>query len=150
MDLSALGSALLRGRDTARAMSQENVEVVRGTFDAFRDRDLDAFLSYMDPDVEFRSLVLEIEGVYHGHDGARRWWESLLAVFPDWRPSVEDARDLGDRVLAQVRAEGRGTGSGIALERDIWLVAQARDGRLKSWAFFRTEEEALQAVGLRE
>ena len=50
--------------------------------------------------------------------------------------------------MAQVRAEGRGTGSGIALERDIWLVAQLRDGRLKSWAFFRTEEEALQAVGL--
>jgi ketosteroid isomerase-like protein len=126
-------------------MSQDAVEVVRGTFDAFRDRDLDAFLSHLDPDVEFRSLVLEIEGAYHGHDGARRWWEDLLAVFPDWTPSVEDARDLGDRLLVRVRAEGRGTGSGIAEERDIWQLAEVRDGRLRSWTFFRTEEEALEA-----
>ena len=131
-------------------MSQANVEVVRGTFDAFRDRDLEAFLSYMDPDVEFRSLVLEIEGTYHGHDGVRSWWESVLSVFPNWSPRIEAARNLGDRVLVRVRAEGRGTGSGIAEERDIWELAEVRDGRLRSWAFFRTEEEALEAAGLRE
>ena len=89
-------------------MSRENVEVVRGTFDAFQARDLDAFLSYMDPEVEYRSLVLEVEGVYCGHEGIRSWWESVLAVFPDWSPKIEDARDLGDRVLVRVRAEGRG------------------------------------------
>ena len=54
-------------------MSQENVEVVRGTYDAFQARDLRAFLSYMDPEVEYRSLVLEGEGVYHGHEGIRSW-----------------------------------------------------------------------------
>jgi hypothetical protein len=59
------------------AMSQEDVRVVRGTYDAFQSRDLHAFLSYMDPEVEFRSLVLEVEGVYHGHEGIRAWWENL-------------------------------------------------------------------------
>jgi ketosteroid isomerase-like protein len=131
-------------------MSQENVEVVRGTYDAFQARDLRAFLSYMDPEVEYRSLVLEVEGVYHGHEGIRSWWESVLAVFPDWSPKIEDARDLGDRVLVRVRAEGRGTGSGVAVERDFWQVADLRDGRLRSSAFFRTEREALEAMRLRE
>ena len=131
-------------------MSQENVEVVRGTFDAFQARDLDAFLSYMDPEVEYRSLVLEVEGVYCGHEGIRSWWESVLAVFPDWSPKIEDARDLGDQVLVRVRAEGQGTGSGIAVERHIWQVAEVRDGRMRSSAFFRTEQEALAAAGLRE
>ena len=130
-------------------MSQENVEIVRGTYDAFEARDLPAFLSYMDPEVEYRSLVLEVEGVYHGHEGVRSWWESVLAVFPDWRPKVEEARDLGDRVLVRVRAEGRGTGSGVAQERYIWQVADVRDGRLRSSAFFRTEQEAREAAGLR-
>src|SRR6476469_7484171 len=122
-------------------MSQENVEIVRGTFDAFQARDLDAFLSYMDPEVEYRSLVLEVEGVYQGHDGIRSWWEVVLAVCPAWSPTPGDARDLGDRVLVRVRAEGRGSGSGIAVERHIWQVAEVRDGRLRSSAFFRTEEE---------
>jgi ketosteroid isomerase-like protein len=129
-------------------MSRENVETLRGSYDAFRRRDLEAFLSYMDRDVEFKSLVLEVEGAYHGHDGVRSWWESVLAVFPDWSPTVENAEEVGDRLVVRVRAEGRGTGSGIVSERDIWQVADVRDGRLKSWTFFRTRQEALEAVGL--
>ena len=61
-------------------------------FEAFRRRDLQAFVGYTDPEVEFTSLVLEVEGVYHGHDGVR-WWEAVLAVFPDWSPEVEEASD---------------------------------------------------------
>jgi ketosteroid isomerase-like protein len=130
-------------------MAGENVKALRGSYDAFRRRDLERFLSYMDRDVEFKSLVLEVEGAYHGHDGVRAWWESVLAVFPDWSPTVEDAEEVGDRLVVRVRAEGRGTGSGIVSERDIWQVADVRDGRLKSWAFFRTRQEALEAAGLR-
>jgi ketosteroid isomerase-like protein len=131
-------------------MSQDNVDVVRATFDAFQRRDLDTFLSHMDPEVEYRSLILEVEGVYHGHDGMRAWWDSVLAVFPQWNPEIQDARDLGQQVLSRVRAEGRGTGSGIPLERDIWHLAEIRGGRMTSSAFFRTEREALEAVGLRD
>jgi ketosteroid isomerase-like protein len=131
-------------------MSEENIEVVRGTFDAFQARDLDDFLNHMDPEVEYRSLILEVEGVYHGHDGMRAWWENVLSVFPDWSPRVEEAREVGDRVLSRVRAEGSGTGSGIALDRDIWHLAEVRDGRLTSSAFFRTEQEALEAAGRHE
>ena len=131
-------------------MSQENVDVVRATFDAFQRRDLEAFLNCMDPEVEYRSLILEVEGAYHGHEGMRSWWDSVLAVFPQWNPEIQDARDLGDQVLSRVRAEGRGTGSGIALERDIWHLAEIRDGRMTSSVFFRTEREALEAVGLRD
>jgi ketosteroid isomerase-like protein len=129
-------------------MSQENVEVVRATFEAFRGRDLDAFLSCFDPNVEYRSLVLEVEGSYHGHEGMRSWWDSVLSVFPDWNPQLADTRDLGQHVASRVRAEGHGTGSGISLERDIWHLAEIRDGRMKSSAFFRTEHEALEAAGL--
>jgi ketosteroid isomerase-like protein len=138
--MGQLGSAILGG------MSEQNVDVVRATFDAFQRRDLQAFLNRMDPEVEYRSLVLEVEGAYHGHDGIRSWWESVLSVFPEWSPQVEEARELGNRVVSRVRAEGHGTGSGIALERDIWHVAEVRDGRLSWSAFFRTEEEALDAA----
>jgi ketosteroid isomerase-like protein len=130
-------------------MAQADIDVVRESHEAFRRRDLDAFMTYMDPEVEFRSLVLEIEGLYRGHEGVRSWWENVLAVFPDWSPRIEDAREVGDRVVARVRAEGGGTGSGISLERDIWQVAEVRGGRLRSWAFFRTEQEALESVALR-
>ena len=49
--------------------------------------------------------------------GSASWWDDILAVFPDWQPQVEDAREIGDRVLLRVRAEGAGTGSGIDVDR---------------------------------
>ena len=127
-------------------MAQSDIEVVRGSHEAFRRRDFDAFVDYMDPDIEFSSLVLEVEGTYRGHDGIRSWWNDMLAVFPDWQPQVEDAREVGGRVVLRVRAEGSGTGSGIDVDRDIWQVAEVRDGRLTAWRFFRSEDEALAAA----
>ena len=127
-------------------MAGSDSDVVRGSHEAFRRRDLDAFVEYMDPDIEFSSLVLEVEGTYRGHEGIRSWWNDILAVFPDWQPQVEDAREVGGRVVLRVRAEGAGTGSGIDVDRVIWQVAEVRDGRLTAWKFFRTEEEALAAA----
>ena len=129
-------------------MSQAHIDLLRDSHEAFRRRDLDAFVGYMHPDVEFTSLVLEVEGTYRGHEGVRSWWDNILGVFPDWQPWVEDAREVGDRVVLRIRAEGPGTGSGINVDRDIWEVADVRNGRLRSWKFFRTEREALEAAAL--
>lgn len=127
-------------------MAQSDIDLVRGSHDAFRRRDLDAFVEYMDPEIEFTSLVLEVEGTYRGHDGIRSWWNDILAVFPDWQPEVEEAREVGERVVLRVRAEGAGTGSGIHVDRAIWQVAEVRDGRIRAWRFYRTEDEALAAA----
>ena len=129
-------------------MAQADIDLVRDSHEAFRRRDLEAFLGYMDPDVEFTSLVLEVEGTYRGHEGVRSWWDDILAVFPDWSPQIEDAREIGDRILLRVRAEGEGTGSGIGQTRHFWQVAEVRDGRLTSWKFFRTEQEAAGAAAM--
>ena len=129
-------------------MAQADIDVVCGSHEAFRRRDLDAFVEFMDPDIEFASLVLEVEGTYRGHEGIRSWWDDILAVFPDWQPEVEDAREVADRVVLRVRAEGAGTGSGIDVDRAIWQVAEVRDGRIRSWRFYRTEREALEAAVL--
>jgi ketosteroid isomerase-like protein len=123
-----------------------DIDIVCESHDAFRNRELDRWLGYLHPEVEFTSLVLELEGVHRGHQGAREWWENVVAVFPDWRPRVVDAREVSDRILVQVRVEGTGTGSGIELERDFWQIAEVEDGLLRSWSFFRTEREALEAI----
>ena len=127
-------------------MAQGDIDVVCGSHEAFRRRDFDAFVEYMAPDIEFSSLVLEVEGTYRGHEGLRSWWDDILAVVPDWQPQVEDAREIGERVLLKIRAEGAGTGSGIDLDRVIWQVAEVRDGLIGAWRFYRTEEEALAAA----
>jgi ketosteroid isomerase-like protein len=62
------------------------VELIYRAFDALNRRDLDAYLALTDEDIEFVPRISAIEGesVYRGHDGVRRWWSSLLDVFPDY------------------------------------------------------------------
>ncbi len=42
-------------RDTAWAVSEENVEIVHRVFEAFNARDRTAALSMCDPEIEYRS-----------------------------------------------------------------------------------------------
>jgi ketosteroid isomerase-like protein len=131
-------------------MSQENVELYLGAFDAFNRRDLDALLALMGDDVEVVTRIAAIEGGLHGHDGLRRWWENMFTAFPDLEIEVVDVRDLGDVTLASLRALGRGAGSDLPFEDLLWHAGRWRRGRCVWWRAFETETEALEAVGVRE
>ena len=132
-------------------MSQENVEVAKQALEAFRQDDIDRFLSYIHPEVEWYPRLSELEGTHHhGHDGVRRWWAGSFEAFPDWRPTITEVRDLDDFVLLHAPAVGSGAGSGAGVEQDVWQVAQIEGGRIVWYRACRTEQEALEAVGLRE
>jgi hypothetical protein len=114
-------------------MSQ-NIERTHRAYEALQQHDIGGFLTYVDPEVEWHSLVLEMEGTLHGHDGVRLWWANLLAVFPDWDPVLVEARDLGD----------------FGIDEDFWQAAEMRSGVIVWYGAFRTEADALEAVGLRQ
>jgi hypothetical protein len=52
----------------------------------------------------------------------------------------------GNRGVACVRLAG--TISDVPLEQTVWQAVRMREGKASWWAFFRTEREALAAVGL--
>ena len=131
-------------------MSQENVELYRRAAEAVTDGDLDGFLALMDADVEAAPRLAPMEGGYHGHDGMRRWWESMHDAFPDFRVEVVEVRDLGDVTLAEVRGRGRGAASDTPVEQRSWHVVEWRDRKFVRWRAYETQSEALEAVGLSE
>ena len=133
-------------------MSRENVELVHQAFDAFKRRDLVAFLSLMAPDVEFTPYERALEGLgpYRGHDGVRTWWQESFAAFPDLSAEVYEVRDLGDIAFVRGRLRGQGAGSGASFERTLWQALEWRDRKTIWWRAFESEAEALEAVGLRE
>jgi uncharacterized protein len=135
--------------DTA-AIPQSNHELVRRAYDAFSRGDFEAFAALLDPDVQFESLMLEIEaGSYRGLEGAREYFESVRDVFPDWSVEIRDLRDFGDRMVIESHSLATGQGSGVRTEQRFWQAAAVRDGRIVWWKFFRSEDEALQAVRAR-
>ena len=114
------------------------MELLYRSYDAVNRRDLDGLLALMDDDVEAVSRIAAMEGGLHGHDGMRRWWESWLGAFPDYKIEVDEVRDRGDFVFAALRAPGPRCrqpapvrGHGLARDpvaaRKVHLVARLPD-----------------------
>ena len=130
-------------------MSQENVELVEAAYTALDRRDLDAFLAVIHPEVEFRSLIAEAEGqTYRGHDGVREWWDAVAESLGGLRYALEKAEGFRDRGILRVRIVG--TIEGVEVPQTMWQAWRVREGLICWWDGFRTEAEALDAVGLRE
>ncbi len=133
-------------------MSQENVELVRRSLEAFPRADMEEMLSYMDPEGEFHSAIVGgAEGnVYVGHEGFRRWLADSFESFEDLRNEWTEFRDLGDRVLSIGRVKARGRGSGMELDSPIGFVFTVRRGMVTRAEGFLSRAETLEAAGLRD
>src|SRR3954452_287980 len=133
-------------------MSQENVESIYRSADAFNARDVGAFLAFNDPDVEFILLIAEIEGggPYRGCHAVRSWMETILSVAPDLTMKVEDVRDLGHLTLARCQLRGHGVASDVLVDQTVWVVTEWRNGKAIRSQTLGSEAEALEAAGLSE
>jgi ketosteroid isomerase-like protein len=130
-------------------MSEENVEIVRQAVEAFNARDRDRLLGLMDPEIEFRS-VFERK-TYRGLAEMVQYREDLDATLEEFHS--EDDRFLdagGDRVVYLYRVVGRGTGSGVPVNRENAILWQLRNGKLLKGEVYLDHAQALEAAGLRE
>jgi ketosteroid isomerase-like protein len=123
-----------------------HIELVKAGYEALNSGDLDAFLAIASEDVEFTSMVAEAEGTtFRGHDGMRTWWETVRGAFEDPHWELLGFLDLGERGVCHFRMSG--TLAGVPVEQTMWQATETRDGKAIWWAFFRSEREALVALG---
>jgi ketosteroid isomerase-like protein len=139
-------------RDTGRAMSQENVEIVRRAFDAFARGDLEAVVATLDPAVklEDHDRSLDSPATYQGREGFLQGIALVNEGFEDVRYTPEEFTDTGRRVLVTVRRTGRGTASGVAVDELQFHVFDVENGRIVRVRAFLERKEALEAAGLPE
>ncbi|MGH2963491.1 MAG: nuclear transport factor 2 family protein [Solirubrobacterales bacterium] len=132
-------------------MSEENVEVVRQGYEAWRrTRKLDFDL--LDPDVEWVLHGTPAGDVsYRGWDGVRTWFAGQDDAWSDQWWEVEEVRQIPDgRVLALIigHAVGRDSGVPVSLSMaNIWTIKEGRATRLE---IFLDRKDALEAAGLSE
>jgi len=132
-------------------MSQPNLELARSAVAAFNRRDVPALVEMTMPDFQWVTWTGTVESTVY--DGA----EGLAAYFQDadvWEVLDLDAqefRDLGDnKVLVVGMFHARGGGSGVEVRTPYYSAFFVSEGKLARVLSFRTEDEALAAVGLRE
>ena len=82
-------------------MSQENLEIVRRTMDAYNARDLARYLQDVSESVRFQSRFSAIDSViYTGHADMRRYFANLDEVWSRYEMQLERMVPAGDRVAA--------------------------------------------------
>ncbi len=70
-----------RRRDTAWAMSEENVEVVRRFCERDDQTSLDSLMASLHPDIEWVPVQSDPEySIHRGHDDVRAWFDVLGRV----------------------------------------------------------------------
>ena len=99
-------------RDTARAMSKENVEAFKRGLEAGNRGDVDGLLDELHPEIEWHSALHALMGgqetVFRGHDGVRRMIGDLYETFAEVHIEMSEFRDLGDGLVAIGRTRKRG------------------------------------------
>jgi ketosteroid isomerase-like protein len=141
-------------RDTERAMSQENVEVARRSFEAFNRTFVEGtpdLYETLDPEVEWVPMsALLMRTSYHGHDGVRQWIEEMKRDWTIFEVRPERFVDVGDDrvlVLGSWRAQGRKGEALLDIPQAAWLV-EYRNGKLVRLRTFTDRKEALEAAEL--
>src|SRR5919106_4412408 len=112
-------------------MSQENVDLIRGLYEAAAARDKAKPLAALcDPGIELDVSQagwgdLTGQDVYHGHDGLRTLFKEWYGAWANYEDHLEDLIDAGDKVVSLVTSRGRGRASGVRVELKtpaVWTI----------------------------
>ena len=132
-------------------MSKENVEALRRAFAASADAGTyEPLLSILDEDVVWDPRGTFPGGKEYGHDGVRSFFRQWIGAFEGWRFEVVEYRDCGNAVFVHMHQWGRGKGSGITTEIDLWQVWLFFESKVVRFVQKPSREEALEAAGLSE
>ena len=133
-----------------RSVSQQNVEIVRASFEAFGRGDFNAAFAPYDAAVEWCTATDEPDTrTYTGLAELRAFVAHLADPWTDrfgQAIEFEDFIDCGDWVVAPWSGRLHGHGSGIEIEVSETYAVQVRDGRIVRVDEYRTVEEALATV----
>ena len=144
-------------------MSRENVEIVMSLQ---RSGDED-FAQLMRDDERWQRLAAAAAPLVHedavsirpgipgakahvGLDGFRRLWLDWLAPWAEYRTTVDEAFDCGERVLLLQRSSGRMEGTTREVKLSPGVVWTVRDEKIARFEVYADRTQALKAVGLAE
>jgi uncharacterized protein len=128
-------------------MSQTNLEVVRGGYEAFNRGDFAWMVTQMDPEIVWHDAS-EIPGARRrvGLEEVRAFLESFPRIWEEPRFEPEELHQAGDTVVALVRFTGRGRNSGAEVSRELAHLFEFRGGRAARVVTYFDREQALLAL----
>jgi ketosteroid isomerase-like protein len=131
-------------------MSHEDVEIVRRSFDAWNEGDVQAIRGFYTEDAVIRTPITEFGRTFEGDNPIGRWIAEMRETWAAVHWDVERIFDGGDGVVVSFyRSISTGRRSGVEVVRDLTGVHRIRDGLIAVDEVFLDRDEALEAAGLR-
>jgi len=128
-------------------MSQENVDLVRRSWDASLAEDWPAVLATLHPDAEIRDFDVPDADVHRGHDGFFAWIRRWNEAWDTWTVDDLDIKSVGDHgIVACFRMIATGGHSGLELERRDAIVYRVDGGQIVYLAYYNDQDQALEAA----
>lgn len=131
-------------------MSQENVEIARRAWEAFRVGGFPAVRGLLHSDFEMVRTGIQFteSGTYRGYEAAMESMQDFTGAFDDHVAEPEEFIDAGDMVVVAQRERSRARASSVELLETWYAVCTLREGKLLRLQWFGEREEALRAAGL--
>src|SRR6185295_7827636 len=132
-------------------MSQENVEVVRRSVEAWNQRDLTTLLALWRSDAEMDGSRARgpLKGVYRGHSELEAFWDEFWSTFDDVQLQTYGWAEAGSEVVYSNTSHSRGR-QGIEVIARSTFVSTVESGQITRLRMFQERAEALEAAGLGE
>jgi ketosteroid isomerase-like protein len=135
-------------------MSEQNVEVVRGLFDAVSRGDYDAAARFLHADAEWHNTaVFPGPRTVHGPEAITQFWKDMFRSYGGGgssRMQIERVTEVNDVVVIAVHGWWSGSEGGVPLETRWAQTVRVRDGKALRGEAHGSYRKALEAVGLRE
>jgi uncharacterized protein len=131
-------------------MSEENVEVVRRSLEAWNRRDPTTLAFFRsDAEIDYSRSRAPFKGVYRGHDGIETFWDFFWSTFEDVQIEMHGFIEAGSEVVVPNTAHMQGR-DGIEVVARSALVYTVENGQITRLRLFQDQAEALEAAGLPE
>lgn len=111
-------------------MAARDVETVTASYDALNRGDVDAAMEALAEDaVWHESEALPDTGSYEGREAIRAFLTDFLASWERFHQTIEETREVGDRIAVMIHLEAEGRGSAAHVDAryaHVWTMAGGR------------------------
>ena len=127
-------------------MSTQDVQTIRGTYEAFARQDIPALLDAFQPDIVWSDPdSLPFGGTYTGHEEVLTFFQKLPEHWRELQVTPDEFVDGGDTIVVVGHHHGvaaKGTFDGGFVH--VWRM---RDGKAASFEEYTDTARALEALG---
>ena len=127
---------------------QENIELARNATKAFQRGDVEAFLAFLDPDVEIYTPPDVPNAVHaHGHDAYLKWVGTWLDAWDVYEVEPVRFDAIDDRhLIVDIDQRGVGKGSGVEVRMRVYYMLEIRDRTAIRFHFYMDRDQAVEAA----